>query len=79
MSSPIDLHGDLTVMVVRGERIPNKETLGLGLIGRGIAKVANLKIDAYVNIKLSGTSPYWSYPSRHASVTAPLSQRGTRC
>ena len=49
------LHGDLRVYLKRGVKLYNAENLGMSVIGKAVAKVARLKIDPYVNIKLGGT------------------------
>jgi hypothetical protein len=46
-------HGEVHVTIHRAEKLYNRENLGLGLVGRGLAKVANLKVDAYCNVKLT--------------------------
>lgn len=38
----------------RAKDVKNSESLGLGMLGKGIAKLANLKPDPYVNILLGG-------------------------
>jgi hypothetical protein len=54
MAASAHLHGTLLVHVKRAEDLRNKENLGLGLVGRGIAKLASLKVDAYVNVSIAG-------------------------
>jgi hypothetical protein len=56
MAASIHLHGTLLVHMKRAEDLHNKENLGLGLLGRGVAKLAHLKVDGYCNISLAGTS-----------------------
>ena len=40
----------------RADEVKNSESLGLGMLGKGIAKIARLKPDPYVNLLLGGTN-----------------------
>lgn len=54
--APVYLHGDLRLTLHRAQDVKNSESLGLGMLGKGIAKLARLKPDPYVNMLLGGTS-----------------------
>lgn len=48
------VQGQLVVCIKRADGLKSGENFGLGLLGRGIAKIARSKNDAYVNVYVQG-------------------------